>query len=125
VATGRQADQGDGAELGVRARQRVHEIVLSGASLRGVLTVPMESTGRPIYLDYSATTPVDPRVVEAMVPWLYERYGNPASGTHAYGWEAQAAGEQAREQVAALIGADRREIVWTSGATESNNLALK
>lgn len=80
---------------------------------------------RPIYLDYAATTPVDPRVVEAMLPWLAERFGNPASNSHAYGWEAEDAVENAREEVARLIQADPREIVWTSGATESNNLALK
>jgi len=79
----------------------------------------------PIYLDYSATNPCDPRVVDLMVPWLYEHFGNPASRSHAWGWEAERAVEQAREQVASLIGADPREIVWTSGATESNNLALK
>jgi len=79
----------------------------------------------PIYMDYGATTPVDPRVVDAMIPWLRENFGNPASRTHAYGWTAEAAVEKAREQVAALIGADPREIVWTSGATESNNLAIK
>ena len=79
----------------------------------------------PIYLDYSATNPCDPRVVDLMVPWLYEHFGNTASRSHAWGWEAERAVEQAREQVAALIGADPREIVWTSGATESNNLALK
>ncbi|MFZ4551139.1 MAG: IscS subfamily cysteine desulfurase [Aquabacterium sp.] len=79
----------------------------------------------PIYMDYGATTPCDPRVVDAMIPWLREHFGNPASRTHAYGWEAEAAVEKSREQVAELIGADPREIVWTSGATESNNLALK
>ena len=79
----------------------------------------------PIYMDYSATNPCDERVVNAMIPWLRQHFGNPASRSHAWGWEAEAAVEKAREQVAALIGADPREIVWTSGATESNNLALK
>ena len=79
----------------------------------------------PIYMDYGATTPVDPRVVDAMVPWLREHFGNPASRSHAWGWEAEEAVETARGHVAALIGADPREIVWTSGATESNNLAIK
>ena len=79
----------------------------------------------PIYMDYGATSPVDQRVVDAMIPWLREHFGNPASRSHAWGWEAEAAVEKAREEVAALIGADPREIVWTSGATESNNLALK
>lgn len=82
-------------------------------------------SSRPIYFDYSATTPVDPRVVDKMVPWLYEHAGNPASRSHAYGWEAEATVERAREQVAALVNADPREIIWTSGATESNNLAIK
>ena len=79
----------------------------------------------PIYMDYGATNPVDPRVVDAMIPWLRENFGNPASRTHAYGWAAEEAVEKARVQVADLIGADPREIVWTSGATESNNLAIK
>ncbi|MGO4153514.1 IscS subfamily cysteine desulfurase [Cupriavidus sp. YAF13] len=79
----------------------------------------------PIYMDYSATTPVDPRVADKMIPYLREQFGNPASRSHAYGWDAERAVEEAREQVAALVGADPREIVWTSGATESNNLAIK
>ena len=79
----------------------------------------------PIYLDNSATTPVDPRVVDKMLPWLASQFGNPASTSHSFGNDARAAGEAARDQVAALVNADPREIVWTSGATESNNLALK
>jgi cysteine desulfurase len=79
----------------------------------------------PIYMDYGATNPVDQRVVDAMIPWLREHFGNPASRSHAWGWEAEAAVEKARGQVADLVGADPREIVWTSGATESNNLAIK
>jgi len=79
----------------------------------------------PIYLDYSATTPVDPRVVDRMVPWLGQNFGNPASRSHAYGWAAEEAVEEAREHVAALVGCDPKEIVWTSGATESINLAVK
>jgi len=79
----------------------------------------------PIYLDYSATTPVDPRVVEAMLPYLREQFGNPASRSHVYGWDAERGVERAREHVAALAGADPRELIWTSGATEAINLALK
>ncbi|MGL4408291.1 MAG: IscS subfamily cysteine desulfurase [Zoogloea sp.] len=79
----------------------------------------------PIYLDYSATTPVDPRVAEKMIPFLVEQFGNPASRSHAYGWTAEQAVEDARAQVAALVNADPKEIIWTSGATESNNLAIK
>jgi cysteine desulfurase len=79
----------------------------------------------PIYMDYSATTPMDPRVAEKMIPYLVQHFGNPASRSHAFGWKADSAVGQAREQVAALVNADPREIVWTSGATESNNLALK
>lgn len=79
----------------------------------------------PVYMDYSATTPVDPRVADTMIPYLREQFGNPASRSHAYGWEAEEAVEEARANVAKLVGADPREIVWTSGATESINLALK
>lgn len=79
----------------------------------------------PIYLDYSATTPVDPRVAAEIIPYLTEKFGNPASRSHSYGWVAEEAVETAREHVAALVNCDPKEIVWTSGATESNNLALK
>jgi len=79
----------------------------------------------PIYLDYSATTPVDPRVAQKMIPYLTEHFGNPASRSHAFGWKAEEAVEAAREQVAALVRCDAKDLVWTSGATESINLALK
>src|SRR5258708_493624 len=80
---------------------------------------------QPTYLDYSATTPVDPRVAQKMIPYLTEEFGNPASRSHSYGWTAEEAVENAREEVAKLVNCDSKEIVWTSGATESINLALK
>lgn len=80
---------------------------------------------RPIYLDYQSTTPCDPRVTKAMMPYFTEEFGNPHSRSHAYGWTAEEAVERARSQVAALLNADPREVIFTSGATESNNLALK
>jgi len=93
---------------------------------KGVQKITQESALKfPIYLDYSATTPVDPRVAAKMIPFLTEHFGNPASRSHAYGWTAEHAVEEAREDVAALLNADPKEIVWTSGATEGNNLAIK
>ena len=80
---------------------------------------------QPIYLDYSATTPVDPRVASKMIPFLTENFGNAASRSHSYGWTSEAAVENAREEVAKLVNCDAKEIVWTSGATESINLAMK
>lgn len=85
----------------------------------------MDEGQRPIYLDMQATTPLDPRVLDAMLPFYSGLYGNPHSRTHAYGWETDKAIETAREHVASLIGADPKEIIWTSGATESNNMSVK
>lgn len=82
-------------------------------------------SGRPLYMDMQATTPVDPRVLDAMLPFYLSRYGNPHSRTHLYGWESDAAVEDARARVASLVGADPREIFFTSGATECNNIAVK
>ncbi|MBC3916144.1 IscS subfamily cysteine desulfurase [Undibacterium sp. CY18W] len=95
------------------------------APLEKSLLDTLKSPHFPIYMDYSATTPVDPRVADKMIPFLRAQYGNPASRSHMYGWEAEKAVEDARAQVADLVNADPREIIWTSGATESNNLALK
>src|SRR5690606_21835923 len=119
---GRQAGARQCTEFGLCPGQCLHQIANSPLNTG----LPMDMTPHfPIYMDYGATTPVDPRVVDAMIPWLREHFGNPASRSHAWGWEAEEAVETARGHVAALVGADPREIVWTSGATESNNLALK
>src|SRR5918912_3926835 len=92
--------------------------VLRGIEIAGAVKIP-------IYMDYHATTPVDPRVLDAMLPYFREEFGNAASKSHAFGWRAEEAVEAAREAVARLIGASAKEIVWTSGATESDNLAVK
>jgi len=98
---------------------------LTNLSTESGLVSALQALHYPIYLDYSATTPVDPRVADAMIPYLREQFGNPASRSHQYGWEAEKAVEEARAHVAALVNADPREIIWTSGATESDNLAIK
>jgi cysteine desulfurase len=95
------------------------------APLEKSLIESLKAPHFPIYMDYSATTPIDPRVADKMIPYLREQFGNPASRSHMYGWSAEKAVEEARAQVAALVNADPREIIWTSGATEGNNLALK
>ena len=84
-----------------------------------------KSEGRPIYLDMQATTPMDPRVLDKMLPFFTEQYGNPHSRTHAYGWEAETAVDEARQHIASLVGAGTKDIVFTSGATESNNMIIK
>lgn len=96
----------------------------AGASSRMVLR-GLATESRPVYLDAQATTPMDPRVLDAMMPYFTEKYGNPHSRTHAYGWESEAGVELARKQLADLIHADPKEIVFTSGATEANNMTLK
>uniref|UniRef100_H0XN45 Cysteine desulfurase n=1 Tax=Otolemur garnettii TaxID=30611 RepID=H0XN45_OTOGA len=105
-------------------RLRVADHAPQSAVPSDTATAP-ESVLRPLYMDVQATTPLDPRVLDAMLPYLVNYYGNPHSRTHAYGWESEAAMEHARQQVASLIGADPREIIFTSGATESNNIAIK
>jgi cysteine desulfurase len=104
----------------VLASMNADTIHSPGFSIKG-----MAKEGRPLYLDFQSTTPTDPRVVDAMMPYLMERYGNPHSKTHSYGWETEKAIETARDEVAALIGASGKEIIFTSGATESNNMAIK
>src|SRR3981081_1877669 len=99
--------------------------IIMNAPLEKSLLETIKAPHFPIYMDYSATTPVDPRAADHMMPNLRAQFGNPASRSHMYGWDAEAAVEEAREEVAKLVNADSREIIWTSGATESNNLAIK
>ncbi len=114
---------------GGRAPQPRSRLIIGAKKMNAPLDKSLIDTIKaphfPIYMDYSATTPIDPRVADKMIPYLREQFGNPASRSHMYGWTAEKAVEDAREQVAALVNADSREIIWTSGATEGNNLALK
>jgi len=114
---------------GGRASQPRSRLIIGAKKMNAPLDKSLIDTIKaphfPIYMDYSATTPIDPRVADKMIPYLREQFGNPASRSHMYGWTAEKAVEDAREQVAALVNADPREIIWTSGATEGNNLALK
>ncbi|KAL0076959.1 cysteine desulfurase [Phycomyces blakesleeanus] len=105
--------------------QRAAEIVAPAADTLGFKAEAVAKEGRPVYLDMQATSPMDPRVLDAMLPYMTELYGNPHSRTHPYGWESEKAVDAAREEVAKLIGADPKEIIFTSGATESNNLSIK